>query len=334
LNKQSCSVGANNGVFGDPCVGVRKKLAAAYTCGGGGGGGDMPVFLLAGQSNMEGNVDKTVLETLLRELSRGASAATLKAVLYDWYFNQNAGYASYGYSDTMANFEVSELLRLHQAGLVNDSLKAPYDKIWCAWNETPVAPLTTNCGNPFGPELVLGRFLGTTTYSPTSLIKVAKGGTNLMSDWRSPRSGGATGPWFQALRDRIRSLRSAPASVHPDCVSKSCRWAAFIWFQGENDAFDRTAADSYAQNLRNLFADVRDDVGTRALPVIIIKIGKWAQSVDFGASVAAAQESVAREDPDTSIVITEDLSGFYHYDPAAQLIIGERVGVALREILR
>ncbi|MCU0665309.1 MAG: M66 family metalloprotease [Myxococcota bacterium] len=35
LNKGSCSVGASNGVFGDPCVGTPKKLAVAYTCGTG-----------------------------------------------------------------------------------------------------------------------------------------------------------------------------------------------------------------------------------------------------------------------------------------------------------
>ncbi len=39
LNKQSCNVGANNGVFGDPCVGTYKKLAIAYSCGVGGGDG-------------------------------------------------------------------------------------------------------------------------------------------------------------------------------------------------------------------------------------------------------------------------------------------------------
>jgi hypothetical protein len=32
LNKQSCSVGANNGVFGDPCSGTSKKLAVSFTC--------------------------------------------------------------------------------------------------------------------------------------------------------------------------------------------------------------------------------------------------------------------------------------------------------------
>jgi hypothetical protein len=32
LNKQSCTVGANNGVFGDPCGGTYKKLVVAYSC--------------------------------------------------------------------------------------------------------------------------------------------------------------------------------------------------------------------------------------------------------------------------------------------------------------
>ena len=33
LNRQSCEVPANNGVFGDPCEGVPKKLVVRYSCG-------------------------------------------------------------------------------------------------------------------------------------------------------------------------------------------------------------------------------------------------------------------------------------------------------------
>jgi hypothetical protein len=32
LNKQSCTVSATNGVFGDPCQGTKKKLAVTYSC--------------------------------------------------------------------------------------------------------------------------------------------------------------------------------------------------------------------------------------------------------------------------------------------------------------
>jgi hypothetical protein len=35
LGKQTCSVGASNTVFGDPCAGTPKKLAVAYSCSGG-----------------------------------------------------------------------------------------------------------------------------------------------------------------------------------------------------------------------------------------------------------------------------------------------------------
>jgi len=39
LNKTSCRVEANNGVFGDPCSGTAKRLVITYACGAGDGGG-------------------------------------------------------------------------------------------------------------------------------------------------------------------------------------------------------------------------------------------------------------------------------------------------------
>jgi Carbohydrate esterase, sialic acid-specific acetylesterase/Galactose binding lectin domain len=341
VGRQSCVVSATNGAFGDPCGGVAKHLSVKYTCGSTGGGVPpgqvMPVFLLAGQSNMVGNVDPTLFQTLLDELVHGSSSGLqtrLVGELRNWYLNTNDGYASYGYSDAMATFESSELIRLHAAGFVDARLTSPYSKVWCSMNDAKVAPLTTNCGSPFGLELVLGHVLGTTAYSPASLIKVAQGGTTLYTDWRSPRSGGTVGPLYVQLRSRIQSLKSNPASINPACTTQSCRWSAFIWFQGENDSFDKPNAQAYEQNLKNLIADVRGETGASTLPVIIVKIGKWAQSMAFGSTVAAAQQSVVKADPNARIVSTDDLSGFYHFDPAAQMIIGERVARSLQTILR
>jgi hypothetical protein len=39
LGKQSCSVPANNGVFGDPCGGTAKQLRVQVSCGAASGGG-------------------------------------------------------------------------------------------------------------------------------------------------------------------------------------------------------------------------------------------------------------------------------------------------------
>jgi hypothetical protein len=125
--------------------------------------------------------------------------------------------------------------------------------------------------------------------------------------------------------------------VNPSCTNRTCKWSAFVWFQGENDAQVAEGAD-YEKNLKNFIADVRKDVGSPTLPVVIVQIGKWGQSfrvnnVAIGVAVADAQTKVVKEDKYARIVNTADLSGFYHYDSASQLIIGERVSLAVKSLL-
>jgi Carbohydrate esterase, sialic acid-specific acetylesterase/Immunoglobulin I-set domain len=302
---------------------------------------ELPMFLLAGQSNMEGNVDTTLFQSLMADLASAANTdinARLAERIRYWHKDTNNGYAGYGYTPQMASFEASELVRLNAAGLVGAELTTPNTKVLCSWNTAGVAPLfvsslPTQCGNAFGPELVFGQALSKAGYSSTSLIKVAHGGTNLYVNWRSPLSGGTVGPLYTELRSRIQSLKSAPASVNPSCKTQGCRWSAFVWFQGENDSFDSANGLSYEQNLKNLIADVRSDVGSPTLPVVIVQTGTWAQSMAFGKNVAAAQSSVVSADKYARLVNTSDLSGFYHYDSASKLIIGDRVAQAVKALL-
>jgi Carbohydrate esterase, sialic acid-specific acetylesterase/Immunoglobulin I-set domain len=304
---------------------------------------ELPMFLLAGQSNMEGNAEASLFQTILPELASGASTETIKTNLAEqirvWHLVPGAN-RGYGYSATVAAFEASEMVRLNAAGLVGADLTTPNTKVLCAWNSATVAPLVfsmqpTRCGGP-GPELVFGQALSKAGYSSTSLIKVAHGGTNLYADWRSPLSGGTVSSrdLYAQLRSRIKSLKSAPTSVNPSCDKRTCRWSAFVWFQGENDVFDKDYGLAYEQNLKNLIADVRSDVGSPTLPVVIVQIGSWAQSISAGGkNVANAQTAVVNADKYARIVNTADLSGYYHYDSAAQLIIGERVALAVKSLL-
>ena len=137
----------------------------------------------------------------------------------------------------------------------------------------------------------------------------------------------------------IGSLKSDPASVNAACKTRNCKWSAFVWFQGEADA---DAADSndadralYKENLKKFIANVRADAGSPNLPVVIVQIGAWAQSLkgNKGLVVSTAQTEMVNEDKYARIVKTDDLSGFFHYDPAAQLIIGERVSLAVKSLL-
>jgi hypothetical protein len=337
LNKASCSVLASNDVFGDPCSGVGKKIAIKYTCSGTGTGTEMPVFLMAGQSNMVGRVDVDLFDQLMSELENGSSNRQQRLIdrLKSWYQNTDAMDA---YSAQAATVAASELIRLHGEGLVNATLSQPYSKVYCIGNETyDPQPLALNCGGPYGPELVLGHALGSASYAPTSLIKVAEGGTTLYADWLPPsaasRTGREVGYLYNQLSQKIKALQTNPASVHPNCASQKCRWAGFIWFQGENDSFDAPNAEEYQQNLKNLLSDVRSETGSPQLPVVIVQINAWAQSMDYGKQVASAQQAVVNSDPKAKLVVTNDLGLHYHYDSAGQLVIGARVAKALIPML-
>ena len=141
---------------------------------------------------------------------------------------------------------------------------------------------------------------------------------------------------YAKLRERIQSLNTSPASVNSACTSRKCKWSAFIWFQGEADAdADDASRAAYKENLKKFIANVRADTGSPNLPVVIVQIGAWAQSLkgNKGVVVADAQTAVVNEDVNTRIVNTADLSGFFHYDPAAQFIIGERISLAVQSLL-
>ncbi len=308
---------------------------------------ELPMFLMAGQSNMEGNPEGTLTQSILAELASSSSTDVIKTNLTEQirYFHlvERGGYRGYGYRPDMPAFEAAEMVRLRAAGLVGVDLTNPNLKVLCAWNSPTPSPLAIGkCGAPFGPELVFGQALSKAGYSSTSLIKVAVGGTNLYDDWRSPLMGGTPSAKSQLLyaklRARIQSLQSDRTSVNPACKDRACKWSAFVWFQGEADSDGNnetppTNSDAYEQNLKNLIADVRKDVGSPTLPVVIVQTGAWAQGLKYGKTVAAAQTAVVKADPNARIVNTADLSGYFHYDSAAQLIIGERVSLAVKSLL-
>lgn len=303
---------------------------------------ELPMFLLGGQSNMEGNPSYD-LPQLIAELASGADTPTIKAKLVERIKISNDAREKGIYTAKMGEFEASELMRLNAAGLVRTNATAPSTKVFCSMNQLPLTPLNTaaigaeltNCGKPFGPEQVFGEALSKAGYSSTSLIKVAYGGTTLYLDWRSPRMGGTpnANDHYAKLKARIQSLKDKPASVNSSCTARACRWSAFVWFQGENDTFNKTHGETYEQNLTRFIADVRDEVGSPTLPVVIVQIGAWGQSLPYGKNVSAAQTAVVNADKYTRIVNTADLSAFFHYDAAAQLIIGERVSLAVQSLL-
>lgn len=301
----------------------------------------MPIYLFAGQSNMQGNVDPILFHDLLRILDSNKKPKDkingLEKRLNNWYLYANNGYARYAYSPDVSEMEAQRMLEMKKQGLITATFPNPpkNNVAFCTCTDQAAKPMADNCGNPFGPELLFSRKIANATHKPFTVVKVVEGGTSLAHDWISPSAAnGHPGPMYIKLTDRITSLKQAPDTIHAHCKlsGNACKFKAFVWFQGESDCFDKSSADAYSSNLEHFIADVRTALGDPNFPVIIVQVGYWPKTLPFGPIVMQAQADFVNKTPNTALVTTVDLSQFFHFDPAAQLIIGERVANSVSKL--
>ncbi|MDA0213819.1 MAG: CIA30 family protein [Planctomycetota bacterium] len=125
----------------------------------------------------------------------------------------------------------------------------------------------------FGPELGIGRALGNHFDTPVLLIKTSWGGKSLAKDFRPPSSGGVTGVYYKQMINEFRTALTAIPTAFPALAKYKPQIDGFIWFQGWNDGCDTAAAAEYEDNLVHLIADVRKELGDPTLPCIVGETG-------------------------------------------------------------
>ena len=140
-----------------------------------------------------------------------------------------------------------------------------------------------------GPEFQFGHVVGRQLDDPVLLIKTAWGGKSLFKDFRPPSSGGETGPYFTQMLNEAEAGLAEMEADFPQLAGYSPKLAGFVWFQGWNDMFDKTARDEYEQNLINLIQDVRSHFQAPDLPVVIGELGNGGRKA--GASMIAIREA-------------------------------------------
>jgi hypothetical protein len=129
-----------------------------------------------------------------------------------------------------------------------------------------------------GPELGFGWTIADALNSrcPTNqtqvlLIKVAWGGRSLAVDFRPPSSLGTTGLYYENVIANTFKTLSRLDELFPGYADNYGRYelAGLAWHQGWNDGCDEKMTAEYEFNLANLIRDVRTDLNAPDLPVVI-----------------------------------------------------------------
>lgn len=179
-----------------------------------------------------------------------------------------------------------------------------------------------------GPELSLGRTLSDSMpETKIAFIKHSVGGTYLAKaeHWLPPSSNnGNGGQLYKAMMSTIdRAMKSFNSAF--DTSQYTPRWAGFVWFQGEFDAYEMSYSNAYERNLTNLINDIRAHVGVEDLPVILPMIdvqNQWTHN----SIVRAADVTVSQKMDNVDTVETKGLpTDGTHYKAAGYITIGQRI---------
>ena len=243
-----------------------------------GGKSPIKVFILAGQSNMEGQ-----------------GVADLAGPDY----NDGKGTLNYVMKDPAKAHLFKHLKDDKGQWTVRDDVW-----VWYKPEGEPVKSGPLSLGftpyegkHHFGPELQFGHVVGDYFANQVLLIKTAWGGKSLYQDFRPPSSGGKVGPYYTKMIENVHESLAKLKDTFPSYDGGGYELAGFVWYHGWNDGCDpKNAVPEYEQNLVNLIQDLRKDLKAPKLPVVIGELtGPWVKAEGPWAAVRNAQaDAVAR----------------------------------------
>lgn len=279
------------------------------------------VFILAGQSNMEGH------GFIPADPKRNGGKGSLEFVVKD-----PASAGKFGH-----------LVGKDGKWVVRDDVLIHYldrkGKLTAGFGVKP---------DRIGPELGFGTVVGDAFEEPVLLIKLAWGGKSLAQDFRPPSSGGETGPYYKEIIERTRTVLKNIEAEFPELGGRDYVLAGFGWHQGWNDRVNQAFNDEYEKNLANFIRDIRKDLGVPKLPFVIAETGMsgHAEKHPRALSLMKAQAAVARYPEFQGNVAFVGTKSFwrdkdvspsgqaYHWNTNAETyyMIGEAMGIAIKAL--
>jgi hypothetical protein len=153
--------------------------------------------------------------------------------------------------------------------------------------------------NKLGPELAFGATLYEELKEPILIIKTAWGGKDLEHNFRPPSAGphkdDTAGHYYRLMMKHVNTVLADPGKYCPAYDPKQgCEIAGFVWFQGFNDVIKmRPRYDWYTELLGTFIRDVRNDLNAPGMPFVIGVIGMPSTKMKNMISFRNAQAAVA-----------------------------------------
>jgi len=297
------------------------------------------VFILAGQSNMEG---------------QGFIAADPKR-------NGGKGSLEFLVKDAATAPKFAHLVDAAGKWRVRDDVFIHYLQ--------RKGPLTVGFGakeTMIGPELGIGWVTGDAFKEPVLLIKCAWGGKSLGVDFRPPSAGKlpyslgektdaaiAQDPAIlgKYYRETLALTKAALAQVKELVPGSDGKYevVGFGWHQGWNDRVTQPFNDEYEKNMAHFIRDMRRDLGVPKLPFVIAETGMTGpgETHPRALSLMKAQAAVAEHAEFKGNVAFVGTKAFwrpveaspsgqgYHWNTNAETywLIGEAMGQAMLKLL-
>ena len=244
----------------------------------------LKVFILAGQSNMQGHVNVSTLDSMADDpktapILKEMRNADGKPRVCEKVWISSVGCAGDGWSDV-----------IEQKGKLTAGFGAS--------------------ANEIGPEFTFGIYMEKLLGEPILIIKTSWGGRNLITDFRPPGAGKRVfndyilkrwkemglnldqesaknnekcGVFYRHMIEHVRKVLADVKRVVPGYDPRQgYELAGFVWFQGFNDLVDGWSYpnqnqpggyDEYSQLLANFIRDVRKDLSAPKMPFVIGVMG-------------------------------------------------------------
>lgn len=297
------------------------------------------VYILAGQSNMEGT------GFIAADPARNGGKGSLEFVAKD--------------PATAPRFK--QLLDATGKWIVRDD-------VWISYLDRK-GPLTVGYGaksDRIGPELGFGVVVGDATEAPVLLVKCAWGGKSLAVDFRSPSAGPVpyslgektdeaikqdpqiVGKYYRETLSLVKAALANVGTLAPGSEGRGHVLAGFGWHQGWNDRINDKHNAAYEENMAHFIRDMRRDLGAPKLPFVIAETGMTGptEAHPRALSLMKAQAAVAAQAefqgnvafvPTRSFWRPQDQSPTgqgYHWNTNAETyyLIGDAMGRAMLEL--